>query len=92
MRRNLDMSRGLIFSGTILLELAKKGVSRDEAYGWVQKAAMDAQAGQGDFKALLLKDKNITSRLSAQEIDRCFDVQHHLRHVDDLFKRTFGRA
>jgi len=92
MRRNLEMSRGLIFSGTILLELAKKGVSRDEAYGWVQKAAMDAQAGQGDFKALLLKDKNITSRLSAQEIDRCFDVQHHLRHVDDLFKRTFGRA
>ncbi len=92
MRRNLDMSRGLIFSGTILLELAKKGVSRDEAYGWVQKAAMDAQAGQGDFKTLLLKDKNITTRLSAQEIDRCFDVQHHLRHVDDLFKRTFGRA
>jgi adenylosuccinate lyase len=92
MRRSLDMSRGLIFSGTILLELAKKGVERDEAYGWVQKAAMDAQAGQGDFKALLLKDRNITSRLSAQEIDRCFDVRHHLRHVDDLFKRTFGRA
>ena len=92
MRRNLERTGGLIFSGTVLVELAKKGVTRDEAYGWVQKAAMDAQAGQGDFKALLLKDHNITSRLSAQEIHRCFDVQHHLRHVDDLFKRTFGRA
>jgi len=92
MRRNLERTGGLIFSGTVLVELAKKGVTRDEAYGWVQKAAMDAQAGQGDFKALLLKDHNITTRLSAQEIDRCFDVQHHLRHVDALFKRTFGRA
>ena len=92
MRRNLERSAGLIFSGTILLDLAKKGVTRDEAYGWVQKAAMEAQAGRGDFKALLLKDPNITSKLSAQEIDRCFDVKHHLRHVDDLFKRTFGRA
>jgi len=92
MKKNLEQSGGLIFSGTVLLELAKKGVSRDEAYGWVQKAAMDAQAGKGDFKSLLLKDANITSRLSAQEIDRCFDVKHHLRHVDDLFKRTLGRA
>ncbi len=92
MHRNLSRSGGLIFSGTVLVELAKKGTTRDEAYGWVQKAAMDAQAGKGDFKALLLQDRNITSRLSAQEIDRCFDVQHHLRHVDVLFKRTFGRA
>ncbi len=92
MRSNLDSSGGLIFSGTVLLELAKKGVARDEAYGWVQKAAMDAQAGRGNFKALLLEDRNITSRLTAQEIERCFDVQHHLRHVDELFRRTFGRA
>ena len=92
MRRNLERTGGLIYSGTVLVELAKKGVTRDEAYGWVQKAAMDAQAGKGDFKALLLKDRNITSRLSAQEIDRCFDEKHHLRHVDALFKRTFGRA
>jgi len=92
MRRNFERTGGLIFSGTVLVELAMKGVARDEAYGWVQKAAMDAQAGKGDFKALLLKDGNITSRLSAQEIDRCFDVQHHLRHVGALFKRTFGRA
>jgi adenylosuccinate lyase len=92
MQHNLKTTGGLIFSGTVLLELAKKGVARDEAYGWVQKAAMESQAGRGDFKSLLLKDSNITGRLSSQEIDRCFDVRHHLRHVDALFKRTFGRA
>ncbi len=92
MRRNLDSSGGLIYSGTVLLELARKGVTRDDAYGWVQKAALAAQAGQGDFKTILTRDRNITSRLSPEEIDRCFDIRHHLRHVDDLFRRAFGRA
>ena len=92
MRRNLELSGGLIFSGTVLLELARKGATRDEAYGWVQKAAMTAQDGKGDFKTLLKKDSNISARLGAEDLDRCFDLRHHLRHVDDLFKRAFGRA
>ena len=92
MRRNLESSGGLIYSGTVLLELARKGVTRDDAYGWVQKAALAAQAEQGDFKTLLKKDRNVTSCLSPEEIDRCFDIRHHLRHVDDLFRRAFGRA
>ncbi|MEK7282458.1 MAG: adenylosuccinate lyase [Acidobacteriota bacterium] len=92
MRRNLELSGGLIFSGTVLLELARKGVTRDDAYGWVQKAAMAAQDGKGDFKTLLKKDPNISARLGAEDLDRCFDLKHHLRHVDDLFKRAFGRA
>jgi adenylosuccinate lyase len=92
MRRNLELSGGLIFSGTVLLELARKGATRDDAYGWVQKAAMAAQDGKGDFKTLLKKDSNISARLGAEDLDRCFDLKHHLRHVDDLFKRAFGRA
>jgi adenylosuccinate lyase len=92
MRRNLELSGGLIFSGTVLLELARKGATRDDAYGWVQKAAMAAQDGKGDFKTLLKKDSNISARLGAEDLDRCCDLKHHLRHVDDLFKRAFGRA
>jgi adenylosuccinate lyase len=92
MLRNLGASGGLIFSGTVLLELAKKGVLRDDAYAWVQAAAMQARAGKGEFRKLLGKDSNVSKHLSSEEIDRCFDVRHHLRHVDALFRRTFGRS
>ncbi|MBI4169447.1 MAG: adenylosuccinate lyase [Acidobacteria bacterium] len=92
MRRNLESTGGLIFSGTVLLELAKKGVLRDEAYGWVQGAAMRAGSGGEDFRRLLMKDPNVSRHLAPEEIDRCFDVRHHLRHVDALFRRTFGRS
>jgi adenylosuccinate lyase len=92
MRHNLESGGGLIYSGTVLLELAKKGVSREEAYGWVQAAAMQAQAGGGSFQDLLRKDRNVARHLAVDDIARCFDLRHHLRHVDDLFRRTFGRA
>ncbi len=92
MHRNLEASRGLIYSGTVLLELAKQGVSREEAYSWVQAAAMLALAGRGDFQALLKADPNLGRVLPGAEIDRCFDLARHLRHVDTLFKRVFGRA
>ena len=91
MRRNLSAGGGLIFSGTVLVELARKGALREEAYGWVQAAAMQASAG-ADLRALLKKDPNVARHLTAREIDRCFDLDHHLRHVDTLFTRTFGRA
>jgi adenylosuccinate lyase len=92
MRRNLDQSGGLIFSGTVLLELARRGVTRDDAYGWVQRAAMAARDGKGDFRTLLGKDPDIAGRLKAGDLDRCFDLRHHLRHVDTLFKRVFGQS
>ncbi len=76
----------------MLLELARRGVTRDDAYGWVQRAAMAARDGKGDFRTLLRKDPDIGARLNAEDLDRCFDLRHHLRHVDTLFKRTFGRA
>ncbi|MGH9749576.1 MAG: adenylosuccinate lyase, partial [Candidatus Polarisedimenticolia bacterium] len=77
---------------TVLLELAKKGVSRDEAYGWVQAAALRALDGKGTFRQNLLDDPRVMKHLSAADLDRACDLQHHLRHVDDLFRRTFGRA
>jgi len=92
MRRNLDSSRGLIYSGTVLLALARKGVSREDAYAWVQAAAMPALAGKGDFRDLLAANPEIHARLERAEIDRCCDLDHHLRHVDTLFQRAFGRS
>ena len=62
MRENLDRSRGVVFSGTVLLELARKGVSREQAYEWVQRNAMRSFAEQRDFKALLLADPDVTAR------------------------------
>jgi adenylosuccinate lyase len=92
MRRNLDATRGLIFSGTVLLELARRGIPRDEAYEWVQAAAMKARTGGTDFKSLLKKDPNVSGQLPAAEIDRCFDLDFHLRHLDVIFTRALGRA
>jgi adenylosuccinate lyase len=92
MRRNLDLTRGLIYSGTVLLELARKGVAREEAYEWVQAAALQAGTGQADFKSLLKKNPGVSRHLKPEELDRCFDLEHQLRHVDTIFRRVFGRA
>jgi adenylosuccinate lyase len=90
MRENLDRSRGVVFSGTVLLELAQRGVSREQAYEWVQRNAMRSFAEQCDFKALLLADADVTGILSRQAIDRAFDLDQQLKHVDDIFERVFG--
>jgi len=90
MMDNLNKSRGLIFSERILLELMRKGLSRDDAYTLVQKNAMKTWDGGEDFKTLLLKDSDVLARLSPQEIDQCFDLEHHLRYVDYIFERVFA--
>jgi adenylosuccinate lyase len=92
MRENLERSRGVVFSGTVLLELARRGVSREQAYEWVQRNAMQSFAGQRDFKALLLADSDVATVLSPAEIDRAFDLDEQFRHVDDIFARVFGAA
>jgi adenylosuccinate lyase len=89
MRENLERSRGVVFSGTVLLELAQRGVSRENAYEWVQRNAMRAVHDQRDFKALLQADADVTGVLSAQDIDRAFDLNAQLRHVDHIFDRVF---
>jgi adenylosuccinate lyase len=89
MRENLNRSRGVVFSGTVLLELARKGVSREQAYEWVQRNAMRSFAEQRDFKALLLADADVTAVLPPAEIERAFDLDEQLKHVDYIFDRVF---
>jgi adenylosuccinate lyase len=89
MRENLERQRGVVFSGTVLLELAKKGVSREQAYEWVQRNAMRSYSEQRDFKMLLLDDRNITAVLPAKEIERAFDLDEQFKYVDDIFARVF---
>ncbi|HEX4468259.1 MAG TPA: adenylosuccinate lyase [Gemmatimonadaceae bacterium] len=91
MRENLNRSRGVVFSGTVLLELARKGVLREQAYEWVQRNAMRSFAEQVDFKQLLLADPDIASVLTVAEIERAFDVDEQLRHVDYIFDRVFNK-
>jgi adenylosuccinate lyase len=89
MRENLDRSRGVVFSGTVLLELARRGVSREQAYEWVQRNAMRAfHEGRG-FKELLLNDRDLMGVLSEEDVRRAFDLNEQLRNVDRIFDRVF---
>jgi adenylosuccinate lyase len=92
MRQNLERSRGVVFSGTVLLELARQGVSREQAYEWVQRNAMRSFAEQRDFKALLLADSDIAAVLGPREIEQAFALDEQFRHVDTIFERVFGAA
>jgi adenylosuccinate lyase len=89
MRANLERSHGVVFSGSVLLELARRGVSREQAYEWVQRNAMRAFAEGRDFKTLLAADPDIVRVLSSAEIDRAFDLDEQFRYVDDIFERVF---
>jgi adenylosuccinate lyase len=89
MRENLERSRGVVFSGTVLLELAQKGVPRDEAYDWVQRNAMRSFAEQRDFKALLMADADVKRAIGPAEIERAFDLDEQFRHLDEVFDRVF---
>ncbi len=89
MLENLNRSRGVVFSGQILLELARRGISREQAYEWVQRNAMRSFHEQKDFKALLLADADVTKVLPAAEIEKAFDLKEQLRNVDAVFKRVF---
>jgi adenylosuccinate lyase len=92
MRQNLERSRGVIFSGQVLLELARRGVSREEGYEWVQRNAMRSFDEQKDFKTLLLADRDVTGVLSGPEIEKAFDLDVQLRNVDQIFDRVFGKT
>jgi adenylosuccinate lyase len=90
MMENLSRSRGVVFSGTVLLELARRGVSRELAYVWVQRNAMRSFDERRDFKVLLLEDPDLTRVLTPADIDRAFDLDDQLRNVDAIFSRVFG--
>ena len=92
MRENLGRSHGVVFSGTVLLELAHRGVSREQAYEWVQRNAMRAFGEQRDFKALLLADAEVTAVLKPADIERAFDLDVQFKNVDHIFERVFSVA
>ncbi len=92
MLENLGRSRGVVFSGTVLLERARRGVSREQAYEWVQRNAMRSFSEKRDFKSLLLADADVTRVLPREEIERAFDLDAQLKHVDQIFNRVFQDA
>ena len=90
MRANLESTRGLIFSGQLLLDLVEHGVSREEAYRLVQSHAMRAWKEGLDFHQLVLADQEITCRVPRQQIEYAFDLPRQLKNVDKIFARVFG--
>ena len=90
MLENLQRSRGVVFSGTVLLALAKRGVSREDAYLLVQRNAMRSHDEQRDFKTLLLDDPEVTAALPPEAIEEAFDLDVQLRHVDTIMDRAFA--
>jgi adenylosuccinate lyase len=91
MKRNLNQLNGLIYSGEVLLALTGKGISREDAYRLVQKNAMPVWEGKGDFRALLESDPEVSKLITKAEIEKCFDPAPQLAHVDEIFKRVFGK-
>jgi adenylosuccinate lyase len=89
MKENLELTRGLIYSGELLLELVGKGVSREDAYGWVQRNAMRVWDEGGNFRDKILTDADIPRVLSSADISRIFDSARLLRNVDHIFERVF---
>ena len=88
MKRNMDKTFGLIYSGRVLLKLIDTGMSREEAYDLVQPYTAKAWDGQTQFRPLLESDATIMSRLSKEDLDDVFDYHWHLKHIDDIFKRV----
>jgi len=89
MKRNLEMSGGAVYSEKVLLALVEKGVSRDVAYGVVQRHALKVGREGGNLKRELLADTEVRRYLSPKEIEAIWGVKHHLAHVDLIFRRAF---
>jgi adenylosuccinate lyase len=87
MRRNLEMTQGLVFSQRVLLALIGKGLSRQKAYELVQQNAMMAWTQKIPLLGLLKKDKEVSNKLSAKELEEIFDYTFFLKHIDTIFKR-----
>ncbi len=92
MQKNLDRLGGLVHSQRVLIALTQKGVAREDAYALVQRNAMKVWRGEGDFLSFLKADKDVRKHLSEAELKANFDLGHHLKHVDTIFKRVFGKA
>jgi adenylosuccinate lyase len=91
MRQNVELTKGLIYSGQLLLDLAASGMAREEAYKLVQTHAMQAWESDGDFRAAIESDPEIKGRLTRDQLDQIFAVDRQLSKVDGIFDRTFRR-
>ena len=89
MLENLNATRGLIFSGQLLLSLTNTGISREEAYELVQRNAMRVWDEGKDFLTLVKADADINAKLTTEQIERAFSLDHYLRNVDSIFERVF---
>ena len=87
MRKNLDLTGGLIFSQEVLLALVKKGATREDAYEMVQRNAMQAWEKKKDFKTLLKADDQITTLLNDNEMDKLFDLNKVMKNINKIYKR-----
>jgi adenylosuccinate lyase len=88
MKRNMNLYGGVVFSQRVMLTLVEKGMSREEAYRIVQSCAHEAwNQPEGNFHALIAQDAAVTSQLTPDEIEQCFDPQHHLKHLDEVYQR-----
>ncbi|SDO30479.1 adenylosuccinate lyase [Psychrobacillus sp. OK028] len=87
MKRNMDSTLGLIYSQRVLLALIDKGLARETAYDTVQPLAMQAWESQTAFRNFVDADEQVTSLLTKEELDDCFDYNYHIQHVDMIFER-----
>jgi adenylosuccinate lyase len=92
MQKNLDELGGLIFSQRVLLGLTQAGISREDAYLFVQRNAMKVWEEGADFLTALKSDKDVISKISPKELDALFDVKYHTKNVDTIFNRVFGKS
>ena len=90
MRRNLELTRGLVFSGQLLLDLAAAGMLREKAYRLVQGHAMKAWEEEGDFRASIEADPEVRAALTPEQIAHAFSLERQLRNIDRIFARVFA--
>jgi len=90
MKKNINITQGLIFSQRVLLKLIKKGLSREDAYKIVQSNAKKVWKNEGTFFMLLLHDKRVTEMLTKKELESCFDMEYYLKNIDYIYKKVLG--
>jgi adenylosuccinate lyase len=90
MRKNLESTKGLVFSGQVLLDLAAAGVLREDAYRIVQSHAMHCWETGGDFQAAIAAEPVVREKLTAEQLRDAFSVDRQLVYIDTIFRRVFG--
>lgn len=92
MKQNLDLLGGLVYSQRLLLLLVDKGITREDAYKLVQENAFQAREEKKTFKEIVTKDKNILKYIKLKELEEIFDIKYHLKNIDSILKRVFGKS